>query len=142
MRCIQSEWPGVLRSKGFFWLATRHDLAGSWSQAGPACRTECAGKWWAAVPKNQWPESDEDIRAILADSRKPWGDRRQELVIIGQDLDQSRLTDLLDACLLTDAEMQLGPDGWLAAFKDPFLEWVAVTPDDSAPENTATLVRE
>ena len=135
MRCIQSEWPGVLRSKGFFWLATRHDWAGSWSQAGPACRTEGAGLWWAAAPKNQWPDSEEEVRDIMADWRKPWGDRRQEIVIIGQDLDQSRLTDLLDACLLTDAEMKLEPDGWLA-LPDPFTPWLAT--GEPMPEATPT----
>jgi G3E family GTPase len=141
-RCIESEWPGVLRSKGLFWLATRHDQAGSWSQAGPACRTECAGKWWAAVPKSQWPDSDEDIRAILADSRKPWGDRRQEIVLIGQELDQDSLIGRLDACLLTDSEMAIGPEGWLADFQDPFAEWVPITPEGSAPEDTATRYRD
>ena len=135
MRCIQSEWPGVLRSKGFFWLATRHDWAGSWSQAGPACRTEGAGLWWAAAPKNQWPDSEEEVRDIMADWRKPWGDRRQEIVIIGQDLDQSRLTDLLDACLLTDVEMGLGPDGWLA-LPDPFTPWRKA--EETTPESTPT----
>ena len=141
MRCIQSEWPGVLRSKGFFWLATRHDLAGSWSQAGPACRTECAGKWWAAVPKHQWPDSDEDVRSIIAEWKKPWGDRRQEMVVIGQSLERARLTDLLDACLLTEAEMELGPAGWLATFKDPFFEWRALTPDEAPTEPTDTLIK-
>ena len=142
MRCIQSEWPGVLRSKGFFWLATRHDWAGSWSQAGPACRTEGAGLWWAAAPKNQWPDAEAEVRDIMADWRKPWGDRRQELVIIGQSLDRPRLTDLLDACLLTDAEMQLGPTGWLATFKDPFVEWHAPTPDEDPARPTDTLLRD
>ena len=135
MNCIQSEWPGVLRSKGFFWLATRHDWAGSWSQAGPACRTEGAGLWWAAAPKNQWPDSEEEVRDIMADWRKPWGDRRQEIVIIGQGVDQSRLTDLLDACLLTDVEMGLGPDGWLA-LPDPFTPWLKA--EETTPESTPT----
>jgi hypothetical protein len=132
----------VLRSKGFFWLATRHDWAGSWSQAGPACRTEGAGLWWAAAPKNQWPDAEAEVRDIMADWRKPWGDRRQELVIIGQSLDRPRLTDLLDACLLTDAEMQLGPTGWLATFKDPFVEWHAPTPDEDPAQPTDTLLRD
>jgi G3E family GTPase len=138
MRCIQSEWPGVLRSKGFFWLATRHDWAGSWSQAGPACRTEGAGLWWAAAPKNQWPDAEAEVRDIMADWRKPWGDRRQEIVIIGQDLDQSRLTDLLDACLLTETEMGLGPAGW-ATLPDPFAPWLKA--EETAPESSTTLLK-
>ena len=135
MALLQTEWPGVLRSKGFFWLATRHDWAGSFSQAGAACRTEGAGSWWAAVPKNQWPDDDEQCREIAKLWKKPWGDRRQELVIIGQDLDQSRLIGLLDACLLTDAEMKLGIECW-KDFPDPFLPWSRF--EESSPEETPT----
>ncbi|MGF6905161.1 G3E family GTPase [Paraburkholderia sp. GAS348] len=48
---VNSEWPGVVRSKGFFWLASRPTHAGSGSQAGAVCRHGAAGLWWAAVPK-------------------------------------------------------------------------------------------
>ncbi len=137
MECLRTEWPGVLRSKGFLWLATRMEWGGSLSQAGAACRTEAAGLWWAAVEKNQWPDDDDECREIAKLWKKPWGDRRQELVIIGQDLDQAALTARLDGCLLTDAEMALGPEGWLAAFPDPFLEWgvaeAASTPAEPPP---------
>ena len=122
MRMIQGDWPGVIRSKGFFWLATRMDWAGSWSQAGAACRTEAGGFWWAAVPKNQWPDDDEQCREIVRLWKKPWGDRRQELVVIGLELDVEQLTNRLDACLLTDAEMRLGVDTW-KNFPDPFFPW-------------------
>jgi len=135
MTCIQSEWPGVIRSKGFFWLATRHEWAGAWSQAGAACRTEAGGFWWAAVPKNQWPDEDDQCREILKLWRKPWGDRRQEIVVIGQDLNQTQLTAKLDACLLTDAEMKLGAEGW-KEFADPFLPWTRK--DEGTPEETPT----
>jgi G3E family GTPase len=138
MRCIQSEWPGVLRSKGFFWLATRHDWAGSWSQAGPACRTEGAGLWWAAAPKNQWPDAEAEVRDIMADWRKPWGDRRQEIVLIGQGADPDAMNARLDACLLTDAEMQTGPVAW-ARLPDPFAPWVSEGPSD--PEEIPTTIR-
>ena len=141
MRCIQSEWPGVLRSKGVFWLATRNDLAGSWSQAGPACRTECGGKWWAAVPKHQWPDSDDDVRALLADWKKPWGDRRQELVVIGQGIDREWITGLLDGCLLTDSEMALGPAGWESRFVDPFLPWTLAEAAETPDEEPVTLLK-
>lgn len=135
MDCLRTEWPGVLRSKGFFWLATRMEWAGSLSQAGAACRTEAAGLWWAAVEKNQWPEDDEQCREIARLWKKPWGDRRQELVIIGQDLDEAGMTRRLDACLLTDAEMEQGPGAW-RGYPDPFLEWrvAEAAPAEEAPE--------
>lgn len=131
MECLQKEWPGVLRSKGFFWLATRMDWAGSFSQAGAACRTEAAGFWYAAVPKNQWPDDDDACREIVSHWKKPWGDRRQELVIIGQDMDQEAMTARLDACLLTDEEMTWGPQTWLEKFPDPFLEWRLAEPEEN-----------
>jgi G3E family GTPase len=119
---IQEEWPGVLRSKGWFWLATRNDEAGTWSQAGPACRHGPGGLWWAAVPEDQWPDDAESQEEILERSRAPWGDRRQELVFIGIDMDEAALRQRLDVCLLTEQELALGPLGWLT-FPDPFAAW-------------------
>jgi len=141
MAALRTEWPGVLRSKGFFWLATRMDWAGNYSQAGAACRTEAAGFWWAAVDKRDWPDDQEQCEEIVKLWQKPWGDRRQEIVIIGQDLDRAAITAKLDACLLTDAEMKLGPEGWLAKFKDPFLEWRPATPEELSAEEGAPLIK-
>ena len=131
MKLIQGAWPGVLRSKGFFWLATRMEWAGSFSQAGAACRTEAAGFWWAAVAKSEWPDEQEQCEEIVKLWKKPYGDRRQEIVIIGQDMDQAALTKRLDACLLTDAEMKLGETGW-KKLPDPFHEWRTATPEELA----------
>ncbi len=119
---IHEEWPGVLRSKGLFWLATRMDYNGVWSQAGGACRVEPGGQWWAAMPEDAVPD-DPAEEALLASLWHPdWGDRRQEIVLIGQEMDEAALRARLDACLLTDAEMALGPEGW-ARFADPFSAW-------------------
>jgi G3E family GTPase len=117
---LRSDWPGVLRSKGFFWLATRHDVVGEWHQAGGSCRTSPAGTWWATTERSEWPP--EAVAQIEANWREPYGDRRQELVVIGRDLDQKALCARLDACLLTDAEMRGGPSAW-AKFEDPFGPW-------------------
>jgi G3E family GTPase len=130
---LREEWPGVLRSKGFFWLATRHDVCGEWHQAGGSCRTSPAGTWWAASPREEWPE--EALAQIAASWREPWGDRRQELVVIGRDLDRAALTARLDACLLTDAEMEGGPAAW-QRFEDPFGPWTS-DEDEAADENAA-----
>jgi G3E family GTPase len=134
MDCLRGEWPRVLRSKGFFWLATRMEWVGSLSQAGAACRTEAAGFWWASVDRAQWPESPEERESVTEMWEEPWGDRRQEIVIIGQDLDEVAVTAQLNRCLLTDEEMALGPDEWLARFPDPFLEWAVAESPEPAQE--------
>ncbi|KQU88755.1 hypothetical protein ASC78_23950 [Variovorax sp. Root318D1] len=119
---VQSEWDGVVRSKGFFWLASRATRAGSWSQAGGACRFGVAGLWWAAVPREHWPSDEEALEAI----RKNWdpatGDARQELVLIGIRMDEAGLRARLDACLLTESEMRHGAPWW-TNFPDPFPSW-------------------
>lgn len=119
---MHSEWEDVIRSKGFFWLATRMNIIGSWSQAGGACRHGPAGFWWAAVDRRGWP-ADEEVQSQIVDMwAEPYGDRRQELVFIGQALDEARVTARLDACLLTDEEMSDGPSRW-QDFEDPFPDW-------------------
>ncbi len=117
-----SEWPGVLRSKGFFWLASRMAEVGSWSQAGPACHTQRVGFWWAASPATSWPTDPSAVADLRRDFEGPYGDRRQELVLIGIGMDEAALRAGLDRCLLTDAELELGPEGW-RAFGDPFPSW-------------------
>ncbi|WP_210642110.1 zinc metallochaperone GTPase ZigA [Pseudomonas sp. Tri1] len=112
----------LLRSKGFFWLASKPEEAGSWSQAGGLMRHGFAGRWWRFVPKNQWPQDEESSAAILKNWLPATGDCRQELVFIGQDIDFSRLSVELDACLLTDAEMAQGVESW-RLLPDPFGPW-------------------
>jgi G3E family GTPase len=112
----------ILRSKGYFWLATRHDVSFIWSQAGTCASCEPAGVWYAALPPSEWPE-DPEVRAHMqADFDGEWGDRRQELVFIGTRLDASALRSQLDAALLTEAELAQGPDGW-KTLHDPFPTW-------------------
>lgn len=110
----------LLRSKGFFWLASRPEWVGSWSQAGGIMQHGCAGRWWASVPRQEWPE--DMTRAILRDWQEPYGDCRQELVFIGQNVDRAKVCAELDACLLTDAELKQGPKGW-QALRDDFPVW-------------------
>ncbi|HTJ95791.1 MAG TPA: zinc metallochaperone GTPase ZigA, partial [Pararobbsia sp.] len=119
---VHSDWPGVLRSKGFFWLASRPTYAGSWSQAGGVCRHGGAGLWWAAVPKAHWPTEPESLGFIEKYWTAEVGDARQELVLIGIDMDEAALRERLDACLLTDAEMVSGPHAW-TGLPDPFPSW-------------------
>jgi G3E family GTPase len=119
---INSEWKGVIRSKGFFWLASNPEFAGSWSQAGAMARHGVAGYWWAAVPDEHWP-TDQQSRDVIQQS---WdaqtGDARQEIVLIGMQMDQSELIRQFDACLLNDDEMTLGAEKW-QEFENPFSGW-------------------
>jgi G3E family GTPase len=133
---VRSEWPGVVRSKGFFWLASRPTHVGSWSQAGGVCRHGAMGMWWAAVPKVYWPEDAESLKSIDDDWDPQVGDARQELVLIGLDMDEAALRGRLDACLLTDAEMAQGPQAW-HLFTDPFPAWGS---DDQGTEQALTLL--
>ena len=112
----------LLRSKGFFWLASKYKDAGSWSQAGGLMRHGFAGRWWRFVPKDQWPQEEESTAGIMAHWTAATGDCRQELVFIGQNIDFAHLTDELDGCLLTDEEMALGVEGW-QRLPDPFGPW-------------------
>eukprot|EP01038_Epipyxis_sp_PR26KG_P010105 gene10105-13581_t len=122
----------VLRSKGFFWLATRSKESLVWSQAGGLFHITPGGMWWADTPKDQWPSSpatnqavgmDSDdadsVKQIYSDWAEPFGDRRQELVFIGTDLNKEVLTNKLNHCLLTDEELSQGQETW-STYNDPF----------------------
>jgi len=112
----------VIRSKGYFWLASRHDVSLHWSQAGRCASCQPAGMWYAAVPEAHWPEDDALRAEIRAELVGPWGDRRQELVFIGAPLQEAHIRSALDAALLSDAELMLGPEGW-RELQDPFPAW-------------------
>ena len=122
---VNSEWKGVIRSKGFFWLASNPEFAGSWSQAGAMARHGVAGYWWAAVPDEHWPEDQNSRDAIERNWDDLTGDARQEIVLIGMDMDQDALTAQFDACLLTDDEMALGANEW-EQFDNPFTGWTDI----------------
>ena len=112
----------LLRSKGFFWLASKFQDAGSWSQAGGLMRYGFAGRWWRFVPRDQWPQDAQAKAEILQKWLPDTADCRQELVFIGQHIDFELLTAELDACLLDDQEMSLGVEQW-KQLKDPFGQW-------------------
>ena len=112
----------LIRSKGYFWLATRPQFAGTWNQAGGIAHHGFAGMFWKAIPENRWPQDQESLDYIKEKWVEPFGDMRQELVFIGQSLDQKHITQLLDNCLLSDADLSLGKDHW-AKLPDPFPDW-------------------
>ncbi|MCX5566326.1 zinc metallochaperone GTPase ZigA [Alcaligenes phenolicus] len=122
LELVESEWPGVVRSKGFFWLANFPTLAGSWSQAGAVARYHVAGYWWASMPPERWPEDPEAVALIKEKWDERVGDARQELVLIGMDMDEAALRARFDACLLSDEEMASGPSTW-TTWTSPFSDW-------------------
>jgi len=132
---LNQEWIGVLRSKGFFWLATRLDKMGIWSQAGCVARLDVGGFWWAAVPPEKWPDSPGLQAAIQKHWHPEVGDCRQELVFIGIGLDEAHIRSTLDECLLTDRELALGPSVW-QTFPDPFPPWNVQRSSATQPDET------
>jgi len=121
---LQQPWPHgtLLRSKGFFWLATRPQFAGNWSQAGDIVHHGPAGLFWKTVPDQHWPTDPEYRDMILEKWQEPFGDMRQELVFIGHHLVPDATRKSLDACLLSEQEMLAGKAAW-EALEDPFPEW-------------------
>lgn len=119
---LNRDWNGVLRSKGFFWLASRLDKIGVWSQAGRIARLDFGGFWWAAVPRDHWPTSSTFQDELERKWHPEVGDCRQELVFIGIEMDEIAIYDSLQECLLTDAELSEGIEAW-KRFPDPFPRW-------------------
>ncbi len=122
-KLFRKEWPGVIRSKGLFWLATRLEKAGFWSRAGAMSQVHCLGFFWAAVPREHWPEDPTQLAEIERVSREPNGDCRQEIVLIGSKMDREALTAMLDAALLTEDELEMAQHDWPERLADPFPKW-------------------
>ena len=112
----------LIRSKGFFWLATRPEFAGQWSQAGGIAHYGFAGMFWMSVPRKDWPTDEEYLESIKKQWVEPFGDMRQELVFIGQGLDKERMINELNNCLLSESEMLKGKSYW-KSLSDPFPAW-------------------
>ena len=118
---INRSWPGVVRAKGFFWLATRPHHVGELSQAGALVRNGKRGLWWASVPRVQWPDSREWRQSMKPYLDPVWGDRRQELVFIGCDpMNEASIRRELDACLVEESDFM--PGRW-RDLPDPFPSW-------------------
>ncbi len=114
----------LIRSKGYFWLATRPEFAGQWNQAGGIAHYGFGGMFWKAVPKERWPDDEEYLKNIDDVWEEPFGDMRQELVFIGQNLNQGQFVEELDNCLLAEHELLAGRELW-HTLPDPFPVWQA-----------------
>lgn len=112
----------LIRSKGYFWLGSRLEYAGQWSQAGGIARYGFAGLFWRSVPKKDWPKDEESLATIKENWVEPFGDMRQELVFIGQGLDKTAMIDALDDCLVSEDDLLKGEEFW-TTMNDPFPPW-------------------
>jgi G3E family GTPase len=117
---LHAHWDNVIRAKGWFWIASRADYVGQMSQAGSLREHGAVGFWWAS------PKADKAEPAIMERLREVWdstyGDRRQEMVFIGIDIDEAAIRARLEHCLLTDDEIELGHHRW-HTLPDPFPRW-------------------
>ena len=120
---INRTWPGLIRAKGHFWLATRPDWVGELSIAGAICRVTPMGNWWAAVPRARWPDHPEWRTLLQRHWTKAWGDRRQEMVFIGAGYDEAAIRAALDECLVgSSTETEFRPSRY-RDLPDPFPAW-------------------
>ena len=117
---LNGDLPGVIRSKGHFWIASRPDWAVEFSLAGAVSSVTPLGGWWASVPRVRWPSHPDSLAEVEKVWEEPWGDRRQELVFIGAGMDREALTMALDAALV-DAQ-DFTPALW-KQLPDPFPKW-------------------
>jgi G3E family GTPase len=130
---LDQPFAGLIRAKGYVWLASRPDWAVAYSRAGKVASAEPVGHWWAASDRGNWPaEGHADRREIEAIWQEPYGDRVNELVFIGQAMDRAAIERAFHACLLTERELAAGPTAW-ARLADPFPQW------DRAEADTAEI---
>lgn len=119
---MENELAGVIRSKGNFWVASRPEYAGTWSQAGGVAHQGLGGMWWVSAPKEEWPTDEGSLEFIASQWVDGVGDARQELVFIGMEMDESGLRCRLNDALLTDEERAEGPEKW-RNYPDPIEPW-------------------
>ena len=122
MEAIGGGLEGVVRSKGYLWIATRPHICGVWSQAGASLQIDRTGHWFAAVPRERWPEDPATRDWIDENWDDDVGDCRQEIVFIGVAMDRPAIEAVMDAALLTREEMAAGPEHW-HQFDDPLPSW-------------------
>jgi G3E family GTPase len=105
--------PGVIRAKGFYWLATDPVYLYEYAQAGVSLLIgNKIGMWWAAAPQEYWPADQKRIDEIEALFEGDHGDRRQEIVFIGVGMDKDKITEDLNSCLISDEDFKKGQDHW------------------------------
>ena len=114
-----NNWQGVLRSKGFFWVAADHRVAYEWAQAGGISNVNPMGMWWAAVPQKYWNHPQGQRPDEQPEWHPRYGDRIQQLVFIGQDVNEKAIRARLDRCLLDKKLADADSKAW-AKLRNPF----------------------
>jgi G3E family GTPase len=113
--------PGVIRAKGFYWIATDSDYLYEYAQAGVNVSFgQKVGNWWAAAPQEYWPSDQAGIDEIEKLFVGEYGDRRQEIVFIGVDMDKDEIYQNLNSCLISDDDFKKGQEFW-NTLENPFL---------------------
>lgn len=118
---LTEDLPGVIRAKGHFWVASRPDWVAEFSLAGAISSIKPLGTWWAAVPKDRWPEDPYALEHLKKQWSEPYGDRRQELVFIGASMDKEAIIAALDEALL-EPQVEYETSSW-DGLPDPFPKW-------------------
>ncbi len=113
---------GLVRAKGYVWVASRHNEIGIWSLAGRTSLLTYGGLWYAATPLREWPKDERERLEIMQDWTAPFGDRRQEIAFIGLKMSEDEIRSRLEACLVTSLEMVGAPDAW-TTLRDPLPDW-------------------
>ena len=112
----------IVRSKGFFWVATRPAIVGLWSQAGRTSTLEARGAWLASMDMSDWEVDAEELETVKSSWHKDYGDRVQEIVFIGQKFLNTNIKSdverILKEALLSDQELLLGKDYWSTHFQE------------------------
>jgi len=114
----------IMRSKGYAWIGHWPDALQDWSTAGAQFECSEGGTWLSCVPREHWPmemKTPEQIAEVMKDFEEPYGDKRQEIVIIGAKMNHEQVAEILDNTLLTDEELAKGPDGWKKLDKGIFV---------------------
>jgi G3E family GTPase len=130
--------PGLIRAKGYVWLASRPQWAVSYSRAGKVAAVEPVGQWWANNDQADWPPKGDPQRAAIdAVWQEPYGDRINELVFIGRHMDRAAIESAFNTCLLNPHELALGMAQW-SSLPDPFPDWTREDVLEDAPASATS----
>ena len=130
---------GLMRSKGFIWIATSNFIMGGLQQAGNMLRIEAEGPWMCEI-RDMWegtPSEPLVLKDLNQENGEEWphADRRQELVFIGKDLNHEVIQYLLDQCLLNNEEMEMGPEKWKESMEAVDKIKLSLEPDEDDDED-------
>lgn len=121
-RFLNTEFKGLYRAKGYFWIATQPDFMAEMAIAGTIREHGPRGFWWASVPEEEWPQDQETLAFIKENWDPHYGDRCQKLVFIGETSILNDIHKMLNECLLTSTELGKSAD-FLSGINDPFEDW-------------------